>query len=391
MSATNNGFSFQLSEEQQILQDLTRKFAKEQVLPIAAKYDESSEFPAEVIESASKLGLMNLGVPAANGGSELDAVSQLVVIEELSAACAGITTSCVANDLALLPIVLAASDEQKAKFLSPIVKNNKLASFCLSEPQAGSDVAGMKCRLAKDGEDYRLTGNKQWITNGGVASQYTVFAKLEGDDSRAGICCVVVPANAQGVSVGPHENKMGQRASNTTPVVFDNVYVPADALIGKEGKGFQIAMQTLDHSRPMTAIIAVGIARAALEYGTQYAVERKQFGKSIVEFQSIGNMLADAATDVEAARLLSFQAAWKLDRGEKSSLYSSMAKRLSADIAMRVTTDAVQIHGGYGYTKEYPVEKLMRDAKLMQIYEGTSQIQRMVIARELLKRENEKK
>ena len=307
------------------------------------------------------------------------------MIEEIAYGCAGVTTSCVVNDLALIPLMLAGSPEQQDEFVTKIASNGKLASFCLSEPGAGSDVASLKTRLEKVEGGYRLTGNKQWITNGGVADQYTVFASLDPSLKHKGICCVAVPASAEGVSQGPHENKMGQRCSNTTTVSFDKVFVPQSSLFGKEGEGFSIAMRTLDISRPLTAVIAVGIARRAFEEARAYALDRKQFGQPIGGFQAIQFMLADMATEIDAARFLTYRSSWLVDQGKKSSLESSMAKRFSADTAMKVTTDAVQIFGGYGYTKDYPVEKLMRDAKLLQIYEGTSQIQRVVIARELLK------
>ena len=248
----------------------------------------------------------------------------------------------------------------------------------------------MRTRITKVDGGYELSGSKQWITNGGVASQFTVFATLDPALKHKGICCLVVPADADGITLGHHENKMGQRCSNTVSVVFDKVFVPELNMIGAEGEGFVVAMRTLDATRPMTATIAVGIARRALEEATKYALDRKQFSQAIASFQSIQNMIADAATEIDAARLLTLRSARLLDEGKPSSLESSMAKRFSADSAMKITTDAVQIFGGYGYTKEYPVEKLMRDAKLMQIYEGTSQIQRLVIARELFDKAKQK-
>ena len=378
------GFSFELSEEQRILQEGARKFARNEILPRAAEFDENSEFPQQLISQAHALGFLNLMILEANHGSGLPSLESCIVIEELAYACAGVTTSLVVNDLALLPILIAGTDAQKRAFVSPIAKNGALASFCLTEPGAGSDVAGMSSRLEKVDGGYRLTGNKQWITNGGYASQYTVFATLDPSLKHKGITCVVVPADAEGVSHGPHENKLGQRCSNTTTVSFENVFVPEENRIAAEGEGFLVAMKTLDTSRPMTAAIAVGISQRALDESIAYATERKQFGQPIAGFQAIQFMLADAATEVIASRHLTLYSAWLTDQGKKSSTESSMAKRFSADSAMKIATDAVQIFGGYGYTKEYPVEKLMRDAKLLQIYEGTSQIQRVVIARELL-------
>jgi acyl-CoA dehydrogenase len=377
-------YSFSLSEEQVLLQDAARKFARAEILPKAAAFDQSAEFPKDLILKASALGFQNFLIPSDLGGSELSSLSAVLVIEELAYACAGVTTSIVVNDLALLPILFGASPEQLKTYIAPIVKERKLASFCLTEPGAGSDVAGMQSRLEKVDGGYQLTGAKQWITNGGVADQFTVFATLDPALRHKGICCVVVPADAKGVSTGHHEDKLGQRCSNTVSVHFDNVFVPDSALIGEEGAGFKLAMKTLDASRPMTAAIAVGIAQRAYDEALAYGKERKQFGKAIADFQAIQFMLADAITEIEAARLLTYRSSWVSDQGRRNSLESSMAKRFAADIAMKISTDAVQVFGGYGYTKDYPVEKLMRDAKLMQIYEGTSQIQRLVIAREIL-------
>lgn len=376
--------SFTLSDDQSALVDSTRKFVEKVIVPVAAKYDESSEFPHKEISEAHKNGLLNLTVPAEYGGTGLSLLDACLVIEELARGCGGFGTSIVANDLALTPIVIGATDEQKKKFLEPVATSGQFASFCLTEPGAGSDAAGLSTSVREENGNYIISGNKQWITNGGVASQFTVFATHDKSKKHKGISCLVVPADAKGIKTGHHENKMGQRCSNTVTVHFDEVKVPKENLIGKEGGGFAIAMKTLDFSRPMTAILAVGMAQAALEHSIRYAKERKQFGKEIGSFQGIQFMLADMASSIESARLLTLKAASLISEGKSASLESSMAKRVAADIAMEVTTNAVQIFGGYGYTKEYPVEKLMRDAKLMQIYEGTSQIQRIVIAREIL-------
>lgn len=374
-----------LDEEQQALREMSGKFARERIVSVAPQFDESSEFPKELIQEAMGLGLCNLLLPVEYGGSGLSLENACIVVEELAAGCAGVTTSLVANDLALLPISVAGTAQQKEKFIRPIVEGGLLASFCLSEPGAGSDAGGIQTLVREEGDEFVLSGSKQWITNGGYASQYTVFATTDRTLRHKGIGCFVVPGDAQGIERGRHENKLGQRCSNTVPLTFDGVRIPKENLIGELGAGFEIAMKTLDLSRPLTAIIAVGIARAATHYALEYAKQRRQFGKAIGEFQSIQNMLADMATGVDAARLLTYRSAHLLDVGKRASLESSMAKRFAADMAMSVTVDAVQIYGGNGYTKDYPVEKLMRDAKLMQIYEGTSQIQRMVIARELLK------
>jgi acyl-CoA dehydrogenase len=284
-----------------------------------------------------------------------------------------------------MPIILAGSGEQKRRWLEPCAERFSLIAFCLSEPDAGSDVAGLKLRAKRDGSDYVLDGTKCWITNGGEADLYSVFATLDPAHRHEGVCAFVVPADAPGISRGKKEDKMGQRASDTRVVQFDGVRVPSAQRLGEEGEGFKIAMRTLDRTRPPIGALATGIARRALDESVAYARERKAFGSAIGNFQAVQFMLADMAKEIEAARLLTLQSAWMVDLGQRASKYSSVAKCFATDMAMRVTTDAVQVFGGNGYTKEYPVEKLMRDAKLMQIYEGTNQIQRLVIARELLR------
>ncbi len=380
------GIVIQLSPEQESLREIAARFATERIRPVAAEFDERSQFPQAIIKEGHSLGLINLTLPVECGGTGLSIFDACLVIEEIAWGCAGFSTSMVANDLALTPIRLGGTPEHHERFIAPLANSGELASFCLTEPGAGSDAAGLQTTVEDGGDAWIINGSKQWITNAGYASQYTVFATIDKSKKHKGICCLVVPRDAVGITVGHHENKMGQRSSDTCAVTFDNVRVPKDQMIGAPGEGFKIAMQTLDASRPMTAAIAVGIARASLEHAIAYAQERKQFGTPISSFQAIQFMLADMATAVESSRLLTWRSALMLDAGKNASLESSMAKRVSADTAMSVSTDAVQIFGGYGYTKEYPVEKLMRDAKLLQIYEGTSQIQRIVIARELLKR-----
>ena len=289
------------------------------------------------------------------------------------------------NDLGLTPILVAGSPDQKRDWLRPCAERFSLVSFCLSEPNAGSDVAGLQLLAEKDGSDYRLRGTKCWITNGGEADLFTVFATLDRRSRHNGICAFIAPVDTPGISRGKKEDKMGQRASDTRVLDFDGVRVPAAQRLGAEGEGFKIAMLTLDRTRPPIAALATGIAQRALDEATKYAAERKAFGAAISGFQAVQFMLADMAKDIEAARLLTYQSAWMIDQGQRASKHSSFAKCFATDMAMRVTTDAVQVFGGNGYTKEYPVEKLMRDAKLMQIYEGTNQIQRLVIARELLR------
>lgn len=377
--------NFGLSDDEKALQDTARKFAREVMRPKAAHCDETSTFPQDVIQQASELGLMNMTIPADAGGMELPHVAQAIIAEELAWGCAGMATSMIANDLALLPIVLAGSKEQHERFLRPFTTGFRLASFGLTEPGAGSDVAGMRCTARREGDFYILNGQKQWITNGEYAHQFSVFCTTDTSLKHKGIMCVVVEGRPQGLTIGKHENKLGQRASNTVTLTFEDVKVPVANRIGKEGEGFMIAMSTLDNSRPLTAMFSVGIGRAALEHSLDYAKQRHQFGKPIGEFQGVQFMLADMAADIEAARLLTYKSAWLLDQGQRNTLVSSYAKRFAADMGMKAATDAVQVYGGYGYSKEYPVEKLMRDAKLIQIYEGTSQVQRLVIARELLK------
>jgi len=376
--------SFDYTEEQQALVQTARDFARKEIIPVAGHLDETGTFPHEVCQKAWETGLMNCEVPESVGGLGLSCLSHCLLMEEISYGCMGINTTIAGNMLASMPIILAGTDEQKRTYLGRLLEKPIFAAYCCSEPDAGSDVAGMKTRFRKVGNDYVLTGQKRWITNGGVADFYTVFARAEGTDRHKGITCFVVDRATPGVSVGKKENKMGQRASNTTDVLFEDVKVGPGNLVGAEGEGFKIAMRTFDRTRPWIAAGAAGVMRRALEESRAYALERKTFGVPIAQHQAIQFMLADMAIAYETTRLLCHKAAWALDQGQTDSIVSSYAKAYGADAAMRVTTDAVQIFGGYGYTKEYPVEKLMRDAKLLQIYEGTSQIQRMVIARNLL-------
>jgi len=376
---------FGLTDEQLVLQETARRFAVEEVAPIAAQYDQSGEFPRALIQKAWELGLSSTAIPPEFGGVGLSSVDTCILTEEVAWGCSGIGTSIMCNDLGLMPIIIAGSDEQKRKWLTPCTDEFTLISFCLSEPEAGSDVAGLQLQAEKDGDSYRLSGTKCWITNGGEANLYTVFATLDRSSRHKGICAFVVPADTPGISLGKKEDKMGQRASDTRVIHFDGVRVPASQRLGAEGEGFKIAMRTLDRTRPPIAALATGIARRALEESVQYARERKAFGQPIGGFQAVQFMLADMAKEIEASRLLTMQSAWMIDEGRRASMHSSIAKCYATDAAMRISTDAVQIFGGNGYSKEYPVEKLMRDAKLMQIYEGTNQVQRLVIARELLK------
>ncbi len=375
--------NFELDDEQLALQQTARRFADEELIPIAAEHDVTGEFPREVMRKAWELGLANTFIPQEFGGVGLSVLGACVNVEETSRGCAGITTSLISNDLGLTPILLAGSEEQKREWLTPCAEEFKMLAFCLSEPGAGSDVAGLQLQATKHGDDYVLNGTKAWITNGGEADVYTVFATLDRSARHSSICAFVLARDTPGVTPGKKEDKMGQRASDTRVVHFDDVRVPARQRLGAEGEGFKIAMTTLDRTRPLIGALATGIARRALEESLAYSAERKAFGQPIGEFQAVQFMLADMAKDIEASRLLTYQCAWLLDQGRSASKQSSMAKCFATDAAMKATTDAVQIFGGNGYTREYPVEKLMRDAKLMQIYEGTNQIQRIVIAREL--------
>jgi len=382
----DTGVSFELSDDQRSLRELAREFAEKEIRPRAAEYDERQTHPADVIEKAHALGLMNLHVPAEVGGPELGLLDGSVITEELCWGCSGIATSLMANGLGAGPLIAAGTDAQKRTWLAPLIEAPVLCSFALTEPDAGSDVARLKTMAERRGDEYVLNGSKTFITNAGQAAWTVVFAKTDSDKGHRGISAFVVPMDTPGVTIEKHLDKMGQRATDTSAFALSDVVVPAANRLGEEGDGFRIAMRTLDGTRPATAIGAVGVARAAFELACDYSKERVTFDQPIAMHQGVSFLIADMATKIEAARLLTWQAAWMLDNGwgRKATLYSSMAKRFAADTAMEVTTDAVQIFGGYGYIKEYPVEKLMRDAKLYQIYEGTSQIQRLVIARDVL-------
>jgi acyl-CoA dehydrogenase len=376
--------SFDFSEEQQQLVDTAREFTRREIVPVAGHLDEEGTFPKDICRKGWETGLMNCEIPEAYGGLGLSCLSHCLVLEEISYGCTGVNTTMAGNMLGTMPIILAGTEEQKKQYFGRLLAEPIFAAYCCSEPDAGSDVAGMKTKYKKVGNDYVLTGQKRWITNGGVASFYTVFAREEGTERHKGITCFVVDRDTPGVSVGKKENKMGQRASNTTDVIFEDVKVGAKNVVGPEGQGFKVAMKTFDRSRPWIAAGASGLIRRALDESRKYSLERKTFGQPIANYQAVQFMIADMAIAYESTRLLCHKAAWSVDSGKLDTIVSSLAKAHGADSAMRVATDAVQIFGGYGYTKEYPVEKLMRDAKLLQIYEGTSQIQRMVIAKNVL-------
>src|SRR3989441_2579975 len=374
---------FTLTDEQKALREMAHDFAVKEIRPVAWEYDKDGTWPEDIIKKAWEVGLMNSHIEEQYGGAGAGYLDRCLIEEELSWGCSGIQTSLGCNGLATAPIALGGSEETKRKYLGMLTEAPKLASFCLTEPDAGSDVSGMRTTAVKKGDKYVINGSKCFITNGGYADWYTVYAKTDKEAGHRGISAFVVPKDA-GVVVDKKEDKMGQRASNTATVSFNDVEIPADHLIGEENKGFKLAMMTLDRTRPGVAAMAIGIARAAFEFATEYSKERIQFGVPIAMHQAIQFMIADMATKVEAGRLLTWQSASLLDQGKRNTLAASHAKRFTADSAMEVATDAVQVYGGYGFIKEYPVEKLMRDAKIMQLYEGTSQIQRLVIAREVL-------
>ncbi len=375
---------FTLTDEQKDLRELAHNFAEKEIRKVAWEYDRDGTWPQEIIDKAWEVGLMNTHVAEEYGGPGLDYLSGCLIEEEMGWGCSGIGTSLMANGLASAPVSIGGSEETKKHYLGMLTEEPKLASFCLTEPDAGSDVSGMKTRAVKNGDKYVLNGSKCFITNGSYANWFTVYAKTDPDQGHRGISAFVVDADSPGVSVDKKEDKMGQRASNTATISFDDVEVPAGNLLGEENKGFKLAMMTLDRTRPGVSAMAVGIGRAAFEFASEYSKERVQFGVPIAMHQAIQFMIADMATKVDAGRLLVWNSAVLLDQGKRNTLVSSEAKRFAADSAMEITVDAVQVYGGYGFIKEYPVEKLMRDAKIMQLYEGTSQIQRLVIAREVL-------
>ena len=378
--------NFDPTPEQEALREMVHKFAANEIRPHAAEWDRDGFFPLDLFRKAFDLGLMTGFIPEIYGGQGLTILDTCILEEEISWGCSGVATSMNANALALGPVLLAGTEEQKRRFVQPFATEFRFASFCLTEPGAGSDAGGIATTARRDGEGYVLNGRKCFITNGAHASQYTVFASTDRSRGHRGLSAFVVPREATGVSSGKKEDKMGQRASETSDVLFEDVRVPEANRLGAEGEGFKIAMRTLDYARAGAAAVAVGVARAAYEHAAEYGRQRVQFGQPIAMNQAIYFLLADMATDIEAARLLTWKAAWLADQGRRNTKESSFAKAFAADLAMRAATDAVQIFGGYGYMKEYPVEKLMRDAKLLQIYEGTSQIQRMVIAKETLLR-----
>ena len=381
------GFSLQLSEEQAALQGLARQFAVNDVIPVAAQYDQTMEFPREVFNQAWELGLVNTHIPEAYGGLGLGCLEGCIIGEELAYGCTGIMTAMEANGLAEAPVIIAGTHEQKAKYLGRMTEEPLQAAYGVTEPGAGSDVAGLATTAVKKGDEWVLNGQKMWITNGGVANWYFVLAKTDATaKTGSAFTGFIVDGDTPGITVGRKEINLGQRCSDTRGITFEDVVVPDANRLGAEGKGFGVAMGAFDHTRPPVASGAVGLARGAMQEALEYATTRKTMGTMIAGHQAVSFMLADMAMGIEASRMLVYKSAYEIDNGRKNTLFASMAKAFAGDHANKVAADAVQIFGGNGFNTEYPVEKLMRDAKIYQIYEGTSQIQRMIIARELIAR-----
>jgi len=378
-------FDFEPTEEQKALIDTARRFTRERIIPIAAECDRESRFPKDVFAEAHKIGLVNPTVPEAYGGAGLSDVEGSFIAEELAYGCSGIQTSFTANTLGLTPIRLAGTEEQKKKYLGWLTSEPVMVSYATSEPSMGSDVAGMQCRAVRDsGGGFVLNGTKQWITNASHASFYVIFATEDPALKHKGIGAFIVERSQTGVRPGRHEDKLGQRASDTAPVILEDVHIPASQVLAAPGNGFKLAMETFNQTRPDIGAGALGLMRRALDECVNYARERKSFGVPIAQHQLVQAMIAEMRIRIEATSLLVRKAAWSLDKGHRDALTSACAKAYGADSAMQTAIDAVQVFGGYGFVKDYPVEKLMRDAKIFQIYEGTAQIQRIVIARQVL-------
>jgi acyl-CoA dehydrogenase len=381
-----SGISFQMTEEQQMLQKMARDFTAKEIIPKAAEYDEHATFPKDIFEKARNLGLANMNVPEAYGGLGASLMDEVIVAEELGYGCTGISTSMSTNGLGNLPIIIAGSEEQKAYWLGErLIENGEFVSYCVTEPAAGSNVVGIQTRADKKNGSYILNGSKTFITNASYANFYTVLAKTEPEKGHKGMSWFVVDRNTPGLRISKKFDKLGQRASDTAEVVLENVEVPAENMLGPEGTGFLTAMKVFDFSRPGVAAAAVGLLRRALEESIKYSKERETFGQPIYQHQAVGHKIANMSLDYEAARLLTWQSAWIVEQGGSNARLSATAKAFASDAAMRATVEAVQVFGGYGYMKEYPVEKLMRDCKIFQIYEGTSEILRNIVVRELTK------
>lgn len=381
-----SGVSFALTDEQLMLQKMAREFAAKEIIPVAAEYDEHAKFPRDIFDKAREIGLANTNIPEQYGGLGASLIDECIIAEEMGYGCTGISTSVSTNGLGDLPILIAGTEKQKEYWLGErLVDKGQIVSYCVTEPAAGSNVVGMQTRAERKNGSYVINGSKTFITNASYADFYTVFAKTDPAAGHRGISCFVIERNTPGLSISKKFDKLGQRASDTAEVTFENVEVPAENMLGPEGSGFYTAMKVFDFSRPGVAAAAVGLLRRALEESVKYSKERETFGQQIWQHQAIGHKLAQMEIDYEAARLLTWQAAWVVEIGQPNAKLSAVAKAFAADRAMAATVEAVQIFGGYGYMKEYPVEKLMRDVKVFQIYEGTSEIQRNIIVRELMR------
>ena len=378
------GPRFQLNEEQEMLVRMAREFAADHIIPVAAEYDEKSIFPADIFHKARELGIANMLIPEEYGGVGASCFEEALVSEELGYACTGIGTSLGTNSLAMLPILIAGNEKQKAYWMGERAgEQGQFCSYGVTEANAGSNVAGIQTRAEKKNGAYVLNGSKTFITNASYAHFYTIFAKTDPDAGHRGMTCFIVDRESPGLSVGKKFDKLGQRASDTAEIVFENVEVPAENVVGAPGQGFYIAMKVFDHSRPGVAAAACGLQRRALDESVKYAGEREAFGRPIYQHQAVGHKIADMAINYEASRLLTWQSAWQVDAGIFNPRVPAYAKAFAADMATKAAVDAVQVFGGYGYMKEFPVEKLLRDVKIFQIYEGTSEIQRNIIVREL--------
>lgn len=384
---TVRNISFDLSDEQKEFQDVARKFTREEIIPNAPKYDKTGEYPWDLIKKAHSVGLLNGHIPQEFGGLELDVLTGCVIAEELAYGCTGVKTALEGSGLGQTPVLIAGNTEQKKKYLGRLIEEPLVAGYCVTEPGAGSDVSGIKTNAVKKGDEYILNGQKMWITNGGVANWYFLLARTNPDPkcpAGKAFTGFIIEREWQGVTPGRKEINMGQKCSDTRGITFEDVRIPKENVLGKEGDGFKIAMGTFDKTRPPVAAGAIGLAQRALDEALKYSLERKTFGTPIVNHQAVAFMLADMAIGIETARLAMYKSAYETDQGRRNSYHASIAKCYASDIANRIASDAVQIFGGNGFNTEYPVEKLMRDAKIYQIYEGTSQIQRMIISRALV-------
>lgn len=383
--AVADGFNFHMNDDQKMLRDLARDFVRKEFMPQVEHLDQTGDWPMDIFKKALEVGLVNLNIPEQYGGLGASVLEECIVGEEFAYGCSGIGTALLVNQLAVLPINIAGNDDQKAKYFTRLVDEGAIMSYCMTEPDAGSDVSGIKTTAIRRGDKYILNGAKTWITGGPVASYFTVFAKTDPEAGHKGMSCFIIEREWDGVSVSKPLEKLGQHAAQTCMVFFEDVEVPAENLLGREGDGFMIGMKVFDKSRPPVASAATGIARRALDEAVKYAGTRQAFGQAIAHFQGVGFMLADMKIRYEGAHHLAYRSAWDVDNGLRNTSSAAVAKAFCADAAVLNATDAVQVFGGNGYSREYPVEKLMRDAKIYQIYEGTTQIQKMIIVRELYK------